>query len=87
MPAFWNIAVESGFSNSPIPAVIDATELPDQMALAATWDPTREDEQAVSTLIDCPLKPKTYEIRPLATLRAPPVALYALTPTVFLATT
>ena len=51
MPAFWNMAVESGFRSRPMPAVMDATELPDQMALAATCDPTRDDEHAVSTLM------------------------------------
>ena len=48
---------------------------PDAIACIAMCAATSDDEQAVSTDMDAPVKPYRYDRRPLATDSAPPVAL------------
>ena len=78
MPASLNTMHVSGASVKFTPAERDLKQSPRLSATRARCVPTREDEHAVSTLMDGPCQLKVNDIRPAATLRAFPVAAYGL---------
>ena len=85
MPALVNISVVRGLRVTLTPHDVTESDSPDMMLVMAMWDPTRDDEHAVSTERQMPWRPNVYDMRPHATLRAPPVAVYALTTSAILA--
>ena len=78
MPASLNTMHVSGASVKFTPAERDLKQSPRLSATRARCVPTREDEHAVSTLMDGPCQSKVNDTRPAATLRAFPVPAYGL---------
>ena len=79
IPALLNISLVTGLRVTFTPHDVTLSDSPLTMLVMAMCDPTSDDEHAVSTAMLMPWRPKVYDMRPQATLRAPPVAVYALT--------
>src|ERR1700751_3498033 len=73
-PALCNQANGSGASNTLTPPARTKSASPARKLWQARCTATNDDEQAVSTAIDGPLKPNMYERRPAAALNEFPVA-------------
>ncbi|KAA6426486.1 MAG: hypothetical protein FRX49_03596 [Trebouxia sp. A1-2] len=75
MPAFWNAAGVSGEIMTFTPLLQAALHWPSIKLLKAMCRLTKEEEQAVSTVSEGPLRAKVYDSLPEITLAARPVAV------------
>ena len=85
MPALLNISLVTELRVTFTPHDVTFSDSLLAMLFIAMCEPTREDEHAVSIARQMPCRLNVYDMRPHATERAPPVAVYALTTSAILA--